>query len=90
MHVDHKLVEFMQVDEYDYEEVIEEYEEEILVQEGASEPVGADLTDPSPTQGKPWCITHILWSLNLYMMCIYVTCILWKLLAYISLSYESY
>ena len=43
MHVDHELVEFMPVDEYEYDEVIEEYEEEILVQEGA----------PEPTQGKP-------------------------------------
>ena len=81
MHVDHELVEFMPVDEQDYEEVIEEYEEEILVQEGASEPFGADFVDPPPAQGKPWCITHILWSLNIYiyMMCIYVTGILWKL-----------
>ena len=60
MHVDHKLVEFLSVDEQDYEEVIEEYEEEILVQEGAQEPVGADTTDPSPAQGKPWCITLFL------------------------------
>ena len=36
MHVDHKLVEFVPVDEQEYEEVIEEYEEEILMQEGAS------------------------------------------------------
>ena len=31
MHVDHELVEFVSVDEQEYEEVIEEYEEEILV-----------------------------------------------------------
>ena len=31
MHVDHELVEFVLVDEQDYEEVIKEYEEEILV-----------------------------------------------------------
>ena len=31
MHVDHELVEFMPVDEQGYDEVIEEYEEEILV-----------------------------------------------------------
>ena len=79
MYVDHELVEFMPVDEQEYEEVIEEYEEEILVQEGALEPFGADFVDPPPAQGKPRCITHILWSLNINMMCIYVTCILWKL-----------
>ena len=60
MHVDHELVEFVPVDEHDYEEVIEEYEEEILVQEGAPEPFGADFADPSPAQGKPRCITPIL------------------------------
>ena len=31
MHVDHELVEVMPVDEQEYDEVIEEYEEEILV-----------------------------------------------------------
>ena len=35
MHVDHELVEFVLVDEQEYEEVIEEYEEVILMQEGA-------------------------------------------------------
>ena len=31
MHVDNELVEFVSADEQDYEEIIEEYEEEILV-----------------------------------------------------------
>ena len=31
MHVDHKLEEFVPVDEQDYDEVIEEYEAESLV-----------------------------------------------------------
>ena len=31
MHVDNELVEFMTVGEPEYEEIIEEYEEEILV-----------------------------------------------------------
>ena len=53
MHVDHELVDFVPIDEQEYDEVIEEYKEEILMQEGAVEPFGADLTDPSPTQGKP-------------------------------------
>ena len=49
MHVDHELVEFIPVDEQDYEEIIEEYEEEILVQEGALEPFVADFVDTPPT-----------------------------------------
>ena len=60
MHIDHELVEFMPVHEQDYEEDIEEYEEEIQVQKGAPEPFSADLTDPSPAQGKLRCITLIL------------------------------
>ena len=60
MHVDHELVEFVPMDEQGYEEVIEEYEEEILVHEGAPEPFGADFADPPPAQGKPRCITLIL------------------------------
>ena len=50
----------MPVDEQEYEEIIEEYEEEILVQEGAPEPSVADFVDTPPAQGKPRCLTHIL------------------------------
>ena len=60
MHVDHKLVEFMPADEHDYEEIIEEYEEEVLVQEGALEPFVADFVDTPSVQSKPRCITLIL------------------------------
>ena len=59
MHVDHELVEFMPADKQDYEEIIEEYEEEVLIQEQALEPFGADFVDPSPAQGKPRCMTPI-------------------------------
>jgi len=55
------------VDEHDYEEVIEEYEEKILVQEGAREPFGADFANPSPTQGKPRCITPIFNNHRIYI-----------------------
>ena len=82
MHVDNELVEFMPAGEQEYEEIIEEYEEEILVQERAPELSVADFVDTPPAQGKPRCITPIFkWLLNIciYMMCIYVTGILWKL-----------
>ena len=42
MHVENELVEFVTAGEQDYEEVIEEYEKEILVQEEVLEP---PLTD---------------------------------------------
>ena len=71
MHIDHELVGVVPVDEQEYDEVIEEYEEEILVQEGALEPTSADFADPSPTQGKPRCITPILIITEyIYVMCI--------------------
>ena len=59
MHLDHELVEFVPIDEQEYDEVVEESEEEVLMQKGALEPSGADLTDPSSTQGKARCITPI-------------------------------
>ena len=59
-HVDHELVDFVPVGEPEYDEVIEEYEEEIFAQEEAQEPVGADPADPTPAQGKPRRITPIL------------------------------
>ena len=58
-HVDHEQVDFVPICEPKYDEVIEEYEEELFAQEGAQEPVGTDLADPAPAQGKPQCITPI-------------------------------
>ena len=60
MHVDNELVEFVTAGEQKYEEIIEEYEEEILILEGALEPSVADFIDTPPAQGKPRCITLIL------------------------------
>ena len=60
MHVENELVEFVTTGEQEYEEVIEEYEEEVLVQEEASEPLMTDIDDNPPVQGKPRCITLIL------------------------------
>ena len=60
MHIDNELVEFVPVGEQEYEEIIEEYEEEILVQEGSPEPLVVEFVDTPPAQGKPWCITLIL------------------------------
>ena len=59
MHVDNELVEFVTAGEQEYEKVIEEYEEEVLVQEGASEPPATDFADSPPAQVKPRCITLI-------------------------------
>jgi hypothetical protein len=60
MHVDHEEVEYVATEEQDYEEVIEEYEEEIFVPEEFQEPPATDTSDLAPAQGKPRCITLIL------------------------------
>ena len=68
MHVDNELVEFVTTGEQEYGEIIEEYEEEILVQEGAPEPPATDFADTPPAQGKPRCITLIFeWSMDIYI-----------------------
>ena len=60
MHVENELVEFVTAGKQEYEEVIEEYEEEVLVQEGTPEPPVTDFADTPSAQGKPQCITFIL------------------------------
>jgi hypothetical protein len=62
MHVGNDLVELVTAGEQEYDEVIEEYEEEVLVQEEFSEPPATDTTDTAPAQGKPRCITRIFES----------------------------
>ena len=57
----------MTAGEQEYEEVIEEYEEEVLVQNGAPETPATDLADTPPAQGKPRCITLILNNHWIYM-----------------------
>ena len=60
MHIENELVEFMTTEEQEYEEVIEEYEEEVLIHEEAPQPPMTDIADNPPAQGKPRCITLIL------------------------------
>ena len=67
MHVENELVEFVTAGEQEYEEVIEEYEEEIFVPEGAPMPPAADFADTPPAQGKPRCITLILNNHYIYI-----------------------
>ena len=60
MYVENELVKFVTTREQEYEEVIGEYEEEVLVEEEASEPPMTNIADNLPAQGKPRCITLIL------------------------------
>ena len=54
------MVEIVTTNDREFEEIIEEYEEEILVREEVSEPPTTDSADTAPAQGKPQCITSIL------------------------------
>jgi hypothetical protein len=85
MHVENDLVEIVIVDDREYEEIVKEYEEEILVPEGVPEPPVTDsVSDTMPAQGKPRFITLILIiAVYLYVVhlrcrnCMEATCILW-------------
>ena len=80
MHVDNELVEFVSAGEQKYEDIIEEYEVEILMQEGAPEPFVADFVDTPPAQGKLRCITLILNDHWIYICDVHLhRGILWKL-----------
>jgi hypothetical protein len=60
MHIANELAEVVTAEAQEFTEVIEEYEEEVLVQEEAPEQLPADFADFAPAQGKPRCITPIL------------------------------
>ena len=57
MHIENELAEIVTTDDHEFEEIIEEYEKEILVQEEVPEPPPTNSVDTAPTQGKPQCIT---------------------------------
>ena len=60
MHVENELAEIVTTGDHEFEKIVKEYEEEILVQEEVPEPPLTDLADTVPAQGKPRCITSIL------------------------------
>ena len=60
MYVENELAEIVTIGDHEFKEVIEKYEEEILVLEEVLEPSVADFADTLPAQGKPQCITFIL------------------------------
>ena len=62
MHVENELVEIVTTGDHEFEEIVEEYEEEIFVQEEVLEPPLIDSDDTAPTQCKPRCITIIFYN----------------------------
>jgi hypothetical protein len=72
MRIENELVEFVKAEEQEYDGVIEEYEEEILVQEKFPEPPVTNTTDSAPAQGKPWCITFNIYIYIYICVCVCV------------------
>ena len=66
MHVENELADIVTIEDHEFEEVIEEYEE-ILMQEEVPEPPLTDWADTPPAQGKPRCITLILKDIWVYI-----------------------
>ena len=59
MHVENELAEIMTIGDHEFEEIVEEYEEEILMQEKVPELPLTDSANTVSAQGKPRCITLI-------------------------------
>ena len=53
MHIENAPLEIVTFGEQEYDEVVEEYEEEILVQEDIPEPPVTDFAHTVPAEGKP-------------------------------------
>jgi hypothetical protein len=87
MHIENESAEIVTTGEHEFEEIVEEYEEEILVQEEVPKAPLTDAVDTAPDQGKPRCITLIFdkHRVCVCVLCIYVAGILWKPHAYISI-----
>ena len=72
MHVENELAEIVTTGDHEFKEIVEEYEEEILVQEEVLEPPLTNSADTAPAQGKPRCITPYFWKINIYICYVYL------------------
>ena len=67
MHIENELVEIVTTDNHESKEIIEEYEEEVLMRQEVLEPPTTDSADTTPAQGKPRCITLIFDNHYMYI-----------------------
>ena len=67
MHVENELEEIMATGDHEFEEIIEEYEEDILMQEEVLEPQLTDSADTTHAKVKPRCITPYFWIITVYI-----------------------
>jgi hypothetical protein len=87
MHIENELAEIMTIGDHEFEETVEEFEEEILVQEKVPKLPLTDAADTAFAQGKPRCITLIFYNHRIYMCCAFT---LQEFMETIYISYESY
>ena len=96
MHIENESAEIVTTGVHEFEEIIEEYEEEILVQEEVPERPLTNIVDTAPAQGKPHYITPIFHIHRVYIyICVCVCCAFtlqefYGNHMYIYLPYESY
>ena len=74
MHIENESAKIVTTGEHEFEEIIEEYEEEILMQEEVPEPPLTNPVDTAPVQGKPRCITSIF---HIHRVCVYTHIYTW-------------
>ena len=67
MHIENELVEIVTTGDHEFEEIIEEYKEEILMQEEVLEPPLTNSADTASAQGKLRCITPYFWIITVYI-----------------------
>jgi hypothetical protein len=77
MHIENELVEYVTPVDQEYEEIVEEYEEEVLVQEEFPEPPVTDTLTLSYLRQAP---VHDPYFANhyIYLLCIYIVGIIWR------------
>jgi hypothetical protein len=71
MHIENESVKIVTIGDHEFEEIVEKYEEEILVQDEVPELPLTDSTNTVPAQGKPQCMTSIfhIHRIYIYMCC---------------------
>ena len=75
MHVVNEISGVVTVGDQEYEEIVEEYEEEVPVPQELLEPSETDFIEFAPDQGKPRCITLILINmLYIYIYVVHLSC----------------
>jgi hypothetical protein len=72
MHIENESAKIMTIGEHEFEEIVKEYEEEILMHEEVPKTLLTDTVDTTPVQGKLRCITLIFDNHHIYVCCAFI------------------